>query len=327
MSELPPYVTRPAEAVHLQPFLCANTQMYGFYLRANRNAIQQRLVDPILNAPAGGATNYQAISDLVLMSFAMANHCTSTMPPDSAIGWVTEGSWTLWVPLVTVKREMGIDVAQRFVFYPAYITVDNSWSVAAGREIYGFPKGYGPVNLPKKGDPVTHLTTSTMVMETFASSSQGQVRPLVDVVQTEAGTIGGEVWRDLEDAVSAIAHLLTGNGGHLIVPGLNFAKNLIQLAREEEVPSVFLKQFRDAADGTRACYQSILEAGSFVDKFNGGGLLTGTYRATLCNYDSHPILTDLGLKAGPQRLEFPFWVNFDFTVKQGTEVWKAQTNG
>ena len=52
----PPYVNRPAESVHLQPYACHNTQLYGFYLRGNKETIQQKLVDPILNAPTGGAT-------------------------------------------------------------------------------------------------------------------------------------------------------------------------------------------------------------------------------------------------------------------------------
>lgn len=323
MSELPRYVSRPGEAVHLQPFQCANTQMYGFYLRGDKATIQQRLVDPVLNAPTGGATHYRVLSDLVLLSFAMANRCTSTLAPDSGYGWVPEGSWTMWVPLVTVKRELGIEIAQSFVFYPAYITVDNSWSVAAGREIYGFPKGYGPIEVPQQRQAATRLSASTLVMETYAPGNEGQIRPLVQITQTETGTTAGAVWQDIEDAVGAIAHLLTGSGAHLALPGLNFARDLARLAREEEVPGVFLKQFRDAADGNRACYQAIIEAGSYVDRFNGGGLLTGTYEAVIANFDSHPVASDLGLKPGPQRLEFPFWVNFDFTIREGREVWRA----
>ncbi|PKB25272.1 acetoacetate decarboxylase [Novosphingobium kunmingense] len=323
MSDLPSYVTRPGEAVHLQPFQCANTQMYGFYLRGDKAAIQQRLVDPVLNTPTDGGITFRAISDLVLLSFAMANRCTSTLAPDSRFGWVPEGSWTLWVPVVTVKRELGIEVAQSLYFYPAYITVDNSWSVAAGREIYGFPKGYGPVELPLQGQHGLRFAASTLVMERYGPDSEGQVRPVIEVTQTEAGTAAGAVWQDIEDAVGAIAHLLTGSGAHLTLPGLNFAHDLARLAREEEVPGVFLKQFRDVADGSRACYQAIVAAGSFVDRFNGGGLLTGTFEATIADFDSHPIARDLGLAPGAQRLEFPFWVNMDFTIGQGSELWTA----
>lgn len=323
MTALPHYVVRPAETVQLQPYICRNTQLYGFYLRANKTVIQTRLVDPILNAPTGGAIHYRCLSDLVLVSFAKAAQCTSTLPPANQMGWMLENSWTLWVPLLVVKTELGIEVAQRLVFYPAYICVDNSWSLTAGREVYGFPKGYGPVTVPAAGTDPAAFDVSTMVIPKYGPANGGQVMPLMEISRAAVLSGGAELWQDLEDAVAAVGHMLSGNGGQLIVPGFNFLLDLIGLARNEEVPGVFLKQFRDTADGTKACYQAIVEAGSFVDKFNGGGLLDGTYQAAIHNYDSHPLADDLGLAPGQHPLEFPFWVNMDFTIGKGTEVWKA----
>ncbi|MFM5885591.1 MAG: hypothetical protein ACKOQ3_09765 [Novosphingobium sp.] len=323
MTLLSAYVDRPAETVQLQPYICRNTQLYGFYLRADKAVIQQRLVDPILNAPTGGALDYRCLSDLVLVSYAKAAQCTSTLPPANQMGWMLENSWTLWVPLLLVKRELGIEVAQRLVFYPAYICVDNSWSLTAGREVYGFPKGYGPVAVPEPGSDPASFAVSTMVIPKYAPSSGGQVLPLMEVTRTGVTSKGAELWQDLEDAVAAVGHMLSGSGGKLVVPGFNLLLDLVGLARHEEVPGVFLKQFRDTADGTKACYQAIVEAGSFVQKFNSGGLLDGSYQAMLYNYDSHPLADDLGLAAGPHPLEFPFQVNMDFTIGQGTEVWKA----
>lgn len=323
MSALPNYVVRPAETVQLQPYICRNTQLYGFYLRANKAVVQARLVDPILNAPSGGAITYRCLSDLVLVSYAKAAQCTSTLPPANQMGWMLENSWTLWVPLLVIKEELGIEVAQRLVFYPAYICVDNSWSLTAGREVYGFPKSYGPMIVPEaSGDPAA-FSASAMVIPRYGPANGGQVMPLMEVNRVATQSPGGELWQDLEDAVSAVGHMLSGSGGKLVVPGFNFLLDLVNLARKEEVPGVFLKQFRDTADGTKACYQAIVEAGSFVDAFHGGGLLDGTYEATIHNYDSHPLADDLGLTPGQQPLEFPFWVNMDFTIGQGTEVWKA----
>lgn len=319
----PPYVNRPAESVHLQPYACHNTQLYGFYLRGNKETIQQKLVDPILNAPTGGATDYRTITDFVLISYAFAAQGTSTLPPDNQMGWVPENSWTLWIPLAAVKVELGVPVAQRLVFYPAYICVDNSWSLAAGREVYGFPKGYGPMVIPKAGEPPVQFSASTLVMPTYAPQNEGQVLPLMEVRQTQSEASGAALWQDLEEAVGAIAHMLSGTGGKWVVPGFNFMLDLIELAKKEEVPGVFLKQFRDAADGTRACYQAVIEAGSFVNAFHKGGLLAGSYEATVYEYQSHPLASDLGIAPGPQRLEFPFWVNFDFTIGAGREVWRA----
>ncbi|MDE2437185.1 MAG: acetoacetate decarboxylase family protein [Sphingomonadales bacterium] len=323
MSLLPGYVVRPAESVQLQPYVCRSTQLYGFYLRADKVAVQSRLVDPILNAPTDGALNYRCLSDLVLVSYAKAQRCSSTLPPANTMGWMLENSWTLWVPLLLVKSELGIEVAQRLVFYPAYICVDNSWSLAAGREVFGFPKGYGPITVPEPNTPATNFSAATLVIPTYGPDNGGQVLPLMEVRQTGTTSKAGEVWRDIEDAVAAIGHLLSGSGGKLVIPGFNFLLDLVGLAKNEEVPGVFLKQFRDAANGAKACYQAVIEAGSFVDTFHGGGLLDGSYEATLFNYDSHPLAADLGLSPGPQPLEFPFWVNMDFTIGEGREVWRA----
>lgn len=324
MSLLPNYVARPAESVHLQPYACLNTQLYGFYLRGDKDVIQARLVDPILNAPSGGEVVYRTFTDLVLMSFARAEHCTSTLPPASTMGWTVEFSWTLWVPLVVVKNELGIEVAQRVVFFPAYISVDNSWSLAAGREVYGFPKCYGPLTIPGADDPKTAFSATTLVIPTFGAESPAQMLPLIEVTQTSTGSGAQEIWQDLKDAIGAVGHVLGGSGSRLIVPGFNLILDLLHLASNEEVPGVFLKQFRDAADGNKACFQAIVEAGSQVQKFHGGGLLDGTYAATLADFDSHPLAKDMGVGTGPQTLEFPFWVNFDFVINAGTNVWEAR---
>lgn len=322
---LPAYIRRPAESVHLQPYACRNTQMYGFYLKADAAIMQARLVDPILNAPTGGALDYRVLSDMVLLSFAYAAQGTSTLPPDNAIGWVPENSWTLWIPLVEVKHELGFTVGQRLVMYPAYICVDNSWSLAAGREVYGFPKGYGPLVIPKQGEAATSFSAATLVMKKFGPQNEGVIAPLIEVQQTAAQTRAETIWTDAGEAIGAIAHMVVG-GGQWIVPGLSLIEDIVSLATRKEVPGVFLRQFRDAGDGTRASYQAVIEAGSFVTAFHSGGLLHGSYSATIAEYDSHPLASDLGIAPGTVPLELGFWVNFDFTIGAGREVWKAATN-
>ena len=320
---LPEYVIRPAESVHLQPYACLNTRLYGFFLKGDAATMQARLVDPILNAPTAGACDYRVLGDLVLVSYALAGKGTSTLPPDNGIGWVPENSMTLWIPLVAVKHELGIAVAQRLVMYPAYICVDNTWSLAAGREVYGFPKGYGPIELPDAGAPPLHFSASTLVMKVFGPDNEGVVAPLISVDRTAEGTEGQAIWTDIGDAVAALVGLVSGSGSEFIVPGLNFAKDLLHLASAKEVPGVFLKQFRDAADGTRACYQAVVEAGSFVTAFRAAGALSGTFQATLADYASHPLASDLGLAPGAAPLELAFFADFDFTIGDGAVIWEA----
>lgn len=118
-----------------------------------------------------------------------------------------------------------------------------------------------------------------------------------------------------------------GRPGPAILPGLNLAEDILKLLSHEAVPGVFLKQFRDAADGRLACYQAILEASSSVTRLHGAGLLTGSFTATVAEFASHPVCSDLGLAGPAVEAEFPFWANFDFDIGQGAEIWKAGANG
>ncbi len=323
---LPDYVVRPGDACHLQPYACRNTQLYGFFLQADAATIQARLVDPILNAPSGGAINYQVLTGLVQVTYAFAAQGSSTLPPDNGFGFVPENSWTIWVPLAVIKHELGIPFIERIVFYPAWICVDNSWSLAAGREVYGFPKGYGPLAIPKAGEDPAAFSASTLVLPAYAPGNEGAIAPLMTVTRTARGDEAAEIWTDIKQAIAEIAGLWSHGAGHWALPSLNLILDIAGLIRHEQVPGVFLKQFRDAADGHKACYQAIVEAASGVDKLHSGGLLTGTYQATLHNYASHPLADTLGVSSGPQPLLFPYWVNFDFTIGTGTTVWSS-SNG
>jgi hypothetical protein len=44
---------------------------------------------------------------------------------------------------------------------------------------------------------------------------------------------------------------------------------------------------------------------------------------TIENFDSHPIVTEFGLKL-KQTAKLAFWLNFDFSFGNGTEIWKSQ---
>ena len=97
---------------------------------------------------------------------------------------------------------------------------------------------------------------------------------------------------------------------------------------EPKVPAVFLKQFRDASDGTRACYQAIIELSLPVTGFRiaGSGLLPGQYEARVAQFASHPLQTDLGLPDGPIAARLPFVVNIDFESPNGTTMWSATSH-
>jgi hypothetical protein len=104
---------------------------------------------------------------------------------------------------------------------------------------------------------------------------------------------------------------------------LKLAYNTVDNLIHGRVPFVFLKQFRDVANGTNTCHQSIVEVTCKMTQFRGGGLLSGDYRVDIEELASHPVVSDLGLTGNSITPIMSYWNYFDFEIGQGTEIWKA----
>ena len=78
-------------------------------------------------------------------------------------------------------------------------------------------------------------------------SDRGGLEAIEGVAGLAAHLSGGMLERDAQ--------------GEVILPGLRLASSLVDdMLAGRMMRQVFLKQFRDAADGNRACYQSVVEA-------------------------------------------------------------------
>jgi hypothetical protein len=94
----------------------------------------------------------------------------------------------------------------------------------------------------------------------------------------------------------------------------------------EKMPLVFLKQFRDAADSRKACYQAIIEAPVHLTAFHGGGFIDTAYTLTCQPLASHPLPEILGLdvdSSGAMQALATFWLHVDFALDPSVEVWRA----
>ena len=326
-SEISPYpaptarfVERSAEQCHLQPFVCDDISMFGFFLKGERAPLQA-FVDKCLNEPTGGATDYRVLSDLVLCTFADVRIGTSTQPPDSQQGYIPELSCTFWIPTAAYEGGEAVRMAQ---FVP-YIIVDNAWSMAAGREIYGFPKEIGTFTLPTDPETADRFEVSTTTIGHFSPKSLAEVRPLVRIERTDDDGIIGWIKEKaglLEGGADMAASMLHDIWGGDI--GKAFMTDLLADAADKAVPVAFLKQFRDAADGRFACYQAIVETDITTSHIEKAGFLPGVWSCRVFDYDSHPLRRELGFEAeGDLECIFPFHVKLNFTAGTGREVWRA----
>ena len=97
---------------------------------------------------------------------------------------------------------------------------------------------------------------------------------------------------------------------------LEFAARLIN----DHIPLVFLKQFRDAQNTHRACYQRLIEAPLKVETFFAGGIFLNSYTLNITSLASHPLAQNLGLNAGEQRSTLGAWMQVDFVLGNGMEI-------
>jgi hypothetical protein len=134
----------------------------------------------------------------------------------------------------------------------------------------------------------------------------------------EPGTMG--VWKELTDLASNLAGRLRAAADGVDANLLNSAESALSLGRST---LAFLKQFSDAADPRRACYQAIIEADCEVAAIRKIGFTTRAYRATIQSYDSHPFLDQLGVSPEPQDVGHGVVVDMDFTLTLGQEIWRA----
>ena len=314
--ELPPYVEYGGRATTPPPFLSEGGRMRGLVLEGDEKRISE-LVKRTFNVPAGGAVDYRSWGSNVLLLLGGFDRVSCLTPPFDRWGSVAEIMASFWIP-VMAGRDLGPTfLAERLVLAVPYIFVDNPMSYLGGRETYGYAKTMARFQ-PKAaiGESVT--------MEAFGGNfgrDEGAAwRPFLEVA--EVGASDGAPQRVLEGPaglVSRLAGELPGrnNEGEIVLPDIRFTANLIDDMLAGEVHQLFLKQFRDAEDGTRAAYQSVVEAPCKILRVSNK-LVGRDADVTIHQLDSHPIGQEMGVTS--QRAQIVFDAELDMVVEHGVEV-------
>ena len=307
------YIERTGKQVFQQPFAANNVQFYGFLVAANTDSLQKNLCDKYLNGPSGGAVDFRPAGPFALIVFNKIDALNSINSPDSQKGWFSEQETAVWVLLEDRKRE------KLFWFHP-YIFVDNSYAMAMGRELYGFPKSLGWFDIPNSPQEAKSFSLETLVLKQFDPKTKGTREFLIKVEQTDPTGHSVEP-AGLETVMKEMLHLYTHQNS--IIKDLILAWNSASDVLHGRAPMVFLKQFPDVGNPALACYQSILEVPSRMAKFHTGALLHGNYEITIGDFQSHPVRQDLGLVSSQINPVLSYYVSFDFEIGNGSVIWQA----
>jgi hypothetical protein len=312
---MPEYVEYGGRVDSPAPFLSQGGRLRALVLDADADRLDG-LVHRALTVPAAGAAEYRAVGGIVLLQVGRFDSISCTRAPYDTWGSVREGIGCFWVPVVAGRERLGVFVADRFGFFAPYVFVDNPYSLIGGRDVYGYNKSEARFE-PADG------SGEHVVIRTFGGDFQGgraEWHPIVELEQGEPDGSAGPALEGVADLakvlVPGLLDLFTGEGD-IQLPGLTLAEHLMKSALAGRGNQVFLKQFRDTADGARACYQVVVEAGATFHAVSArpvGAPVT----VTIHPWDSHPITAELGVdsQVASQALD----VELDFTVEPGEVI-------
>ncbi len=303
-TELPMYIHLDGNDTPLPPFEARGTRMSVFPLVARMEALERLCLDTL---QLGGPALYRPAAPLVFV-YAQDNREISAARPRAA---VRELDFGFLIPLVA--REPGRPA--RFVTFIPYLWVDTELACRAGREIYGYPKGAGKLSVPEDRRGV--FSIDALVPEHGAWNERRvlEVRPSSPVLPK------------LTSSLEFLAGL-----GRELTSGLSTVETATVLRELAAgvVPMIFLKQFRDVVDPSRACYQAIVEAATRQTGNLCGGLLGGHHAVEIHDSSGLPLATRLGIVGertprGTVLASAPkaFWLDFDFVLDTGRVVWSA----
>jgi hypothetical protein len=323
MSTLPDYVSDRghAEISFAVPLQIKDVTAYGFVLKSDGDRLQ-RFVDEQLNAVSGGKVRYSACS-FVIHVYIEAKHCTSAA---EVIGWLPDRESLIWVP-VWQKRQ-GHLLPELKIWIP-YLLIDQQSGMVTGREVWGYRKTLATIEVPSGPDDAAAFSVKTTIFKKFDANTQGQ----------DGATLLRTIRKSAPQAAAATSSWDGfGQAARDIVDRLKGAEIEFQILSQDVLSAFFkgplihvvnLKQFRDAVDSTKACYQALVDSPCRLDAWKGGGLLPGDYELEVTSCDSHRIVSGLGLSTvgggEPQivRPKLAFWWRMDFSTQPGSIVWQA----
>lgn len=311
VARLPAFVEHGGEIACRHPADAINSRMFGFVVDADRRLLD-RYCERMFNRPSGGKEHWRAAGSEVLLNFVDIPTMGSTDLLDRRLGVCAEREAAIWFPVVDTKRG-------HFAWAVPYMFVDSALALAGGREVYGFPKQLGTLEIPRSTDPPRSLGVSTVTLRTHAPDSVAADYPVITVRRdgdeshpNNPWDDPGSPWDDPGQALDEIARAVVGAIGETRHPALEalFFGQMV----EENIPMLLLKQFRDAHQQGAACYQAVLTVDMAVTLFRTGGMLPRDYTITFADLAGEPMTRELGVPpvCSPR---LAFWLEFDFLVR------------
>ena len=289
--------------------------MHLFGLAADKAAMQA-LADKFLKPVATPDLLYEAFLDSALLTMVDIEKGTTAV---EAVGWLPGRECALWIPLIETRLPSLLHPLPsiRLVMWSPYIFITYAIGMVTGREVWGWSKALGDIGFPADGSATPTFILDTVIFKEFdASKPGGNARLLTLAGNGPLAT--ASIWKSLEESSEEIIDKLTGG----VLP----AGVLNPFLTAPDFPAIALKQFRDSAKPSLACYQAIVNSPVHIKNFKGGGLHVSTFDLQIETCASHPIAEKfLGLPAPggsstTVTTQWAAWVKFDFDAIAGSVI-------
>ncbi len=312
------YVEHGGELSYPAPVVCEGGYFYNFLLEGTKENLVA-LCDRVFNTTSNGEAIYYPLTHVMMVTVGRIPKIYSgTMN----VGWSPEKQVIIWLVLAKVRKEGSVLLAEHPVLFPVYTVVPDLYSLVSGREVFGFFKSYGWINLPDDPSVLNpdSLSLDVFGLKTFGPDQEAQRWPLLEFTRIPGSGSPGQTWTGLKDLIHAVRPHLWGEGGPLILPAPGFPLSLIGDALHHAMPLVFLKQFRDVTAGDQAAYQAIIEAPSPISSLHAERMEEYDFSISEA-LASYPLAQDLGLKN--QKALLSIKIKMDFEIGAGKVIWDA----
>lgn len=310
MSTKPSLIQHFARVPAPPPYEHRGASVHSFSLSAPLQSLQD-LCDAWFDKASGSAVRYTV---LLPKLFVMVANIAEVQPGDPAhadLGITSEIDVGLWL---LALRTWPFSPVPRWI--PVRLLVDSADAVVVGREVFGFPKEMGRMNIPS-----TAPSAGPFDVQAFVTPAAYQRMAWKDVINIRSvGPAGpvGSVWATVDEATQAVVDELLAQMDFGWISGLIPAAAMRAGFRPGLFPFAFLKQFMAIDAPDEACHQSIVEAQSRLLAFRRGGFTRERFEVLITSHHTHPFHQFLGITPGWQPVGRAIWSDFDFMVEAGS---------
>ena len=322
-----PYTERDTDLNFSPPYRITGVSALSAVHKIDTSAAQEWLDETLNWRPPGEdlAPKFTALP-IAFVIFMHMESMRSINPPFNKWGAVSETEMVVTLPVLEWDNE-GFPSLPKLKFYPIVLCLDSGPALISGREVFGFPKIMGRVEMGPDGG-VVH-TEVCRALDEPTTDKDGLLLSLTREKEDGPASTPDSFGKGLAEMVkdellgeidnSALGHLLNLNPAR---KALNFTLGgVVDLFEELKVEQqfVFLKQFRDVADPSLACFRSVAECDVTFSSLKSLSRESGDWELKVPEWHSSSLLKRIGVTSGP--IGAPLRSEFNMDLSTGRTLW------